>query len=230
MRPICRSTAVLGVVLALAACAVQPPSGPTVMALPGEGKSFEAFQQEDQYCRGYAFQMSGGQQTAQAGTDRAVGTAVLGTAVGAGLGAALGSLSGQMGAGAAIGGAAGALVGSSAGASSAQASAGGQQQQYDVSYTQCMYSKGDSVQPSPPGGYAGGYGYSGYSYPGYSYPAYGYPTSGYPAYSGGYYGGPVVVGPTVVIGGGGGGWGGGYGNRGGYYGGGYRGGYGYRHW
>jgi hypothetical protein len=208
MRPIYRSTAVLGAVLALAACAVPPPSGPTVMALPGEGKSFEAFQQEDQYCRGYAFQMSGGQQAAQAGTDRAVGTAVVGTAVGAGLGAALGSLSGQMGAGAAIGGAAGALVGTSAGAGSAQASAGGQQQQYDVSYTQCMYSKGDSVQSSPPSGYAGGYGY----------PAY-----GYPAYAGGYYGGPAVVGPTVVIGGGG--WGGGYGYRGGY-GGGYRGGYG----
>ncbi len=93
-------------------------------------------------------------------------------------------------------------------------SAAGQQQQYDVSYTQCMYSKGNSVQSAPPGAaYAGGY------------PVYG----GYPAY-GGYYGSGVYgYGPSVIIGGGGWGWGGyrgyGYGYRGYGYGG-YRGGWG----
>ena len=201
--------------LALAACAVPPPTGPTVMALPGAGKSFEAFQQDDMACRQYAFQLSGGAQQANAGTDRAVGTAVIGTALGAAAGAALGSLSGQMGAGAAIGGAAGLLVGGASGASGAQASYAGQQQQYDVTYTQCMFSKGDTVRPAPNIGYAA-------AYPGY----------------GGYYSPPpVVYVPSIIIDGGGGGWDRGYGwNRGyggyhgyghpGGYGGGYRGGYG----
>ena len=162
--------------LALSACAVAPPSGPRVMALPGAGKDFGTFQQEDMICRQFASSQSGGYAGAQAATNNAVGTAVVGTAVGAGLGAALGSLSGQMGAGAAIGGVAGALVGGSAGANSAQYSAGDLQQRYDTSYTQCMYAHGDTVQ-SPPGGYyAGGPG---------PYPYYG------PAYVGG---------PTVVVG------------------------------
>ena len=45
------------------------------------------------------------------------------------------------------------------------------QQRYNVGYTQCMYSRGDSVQ-SPPGGYP----YPAYAYgaPYYPYP-YGYP-------------------------------------------------------
>ena len=52
--------------LALAACAVAPPSGPSVMALPQPGKSFEAFQQDDGICRGWASQQSGGPAAAQA--------------------------------------------------------------------------------------------------------------------------------------------------------------------
>lgn len=199
--------------LGLAACAVPPPSGPSVMALPADGKNFAVFQQEDMACRNYAYQMSGGQQQANAGTDRAVGSAVVGTALGAAAGAALGSLSGQMGAGAAIGGTAGLLVGGAAGAGNAQASYAGQQQQYDVTYTQCMYAKGNTVQSAPATGYAAGYpGYGTYSgYPGYA-PTYpGYPT-GYPGYAPGYYAPPAVVySPSVIVGGGwGGGWGGGY--------------------
>ena len=124
MRPIRRLLPLVFGPIALAACAVPPPAGPSVMALPGEGKTFEAFQQDDMICRNYAFQMSGGQQAANAGTDRAVGSAVVGTALGAAAGAALGSLSGQMGAGAAIGGATGLLVGSAAGAGNAQAAQG----------------------------------------------------------------------------------------------------------
>ncbi len=164
-------------VLALAACAVAPPSGPRVMALPAPGKDFGVFQQEDATCRQFASGQTGGAASAQAATNNAVGTAVVGTAVGAGLGAALGSLSGNMGAGAAVGGVAGALVGGSAAANGAQLSAGDLQQRYDASYTQCMYAHGDSVQ-SPPGGYQGGpapYGYYGYG----------------PAY---------VAGPAVVVG------------------------------
>ena len=190
-----RAHSVIGVVsvLALSACAVAPPQGPSVMALPQQGKSFEAFQQDDGMCRGYASQQTGGASAAQAANNSAVGSAVIGTALGAGVGAALGSVGGAMGAGAAIGGATGLLAGSAIGAGNAQAAGGNVQARYDTAYTQCMYSRGDTVQ-SAPGGYAGG-GYAGGGYPPGYYPA--------PYYGPGYYG------PAVIVGGGwgyGGGW------------------------
>jgi hypothetical protein len=181
-------------VLGLGACAVQPPQGPSVMALPPQGKSFEVFQADDATCRGYAYQQTGGASSAQAANNSAVGSALVGTALGAGLGAALGSVGGALGAGAAIGGATGLLAGSAIGAGNAQVAGGSVQARYDTAYTQCMYSRGNTVQ-SAPGGYAGGY------------PAYG--PGYYPyAYGPGYYG----YGPTVIVGGGwgwggGGGWG-----------------------
>ena len=48
--------AILGLVtaLGLTACAVVPPSGPTVLVLPPEGKNLGRFQQEDANCRNYA--------------------------------------------------------------------------------------------------------------------------------------------------------------------------------
>lgn len=190
-----RAISTLGIVsvLALSACAVAPPQGPSVMALPQQGKPFDVFQQDDATCRGFATQQTGGASSAQAANNSAAGSAVIGTALGAGLGAALGSVGGAVGAGAAIGGATGLLAGSAIGANNAQASGGNVQARYDTAYTQCMYSKGNSVQ-SAPSGYAGGYGgYQG-GYPGY-YPA--------PYY------GPGFFGPSVVIGGGwgyGGGW------------------------
>ena len=178
------------------------------MALPGAGKDFGTFQQEDMMCRQFAYEQNGGAAGAQAATNNAVGTAILGTAVGAGLGMALGSLGGQAGAGAAIGGTMGALMGGSAAASGAARAGGDLQQGYDTAYTQCMYSRGNSIQ-SPPGGYR-----SGVSGPGYGYengyepgPGYGYgPGPGY-----GYGPGPVgyYAGPSVIIGTGWG-WGGRY--------------------
>lgn len=184
-----RLTIGLASVLALGACAVPPPSGPRVMALPGAGKDFGTFQQEDAMCRQFASGQSGGTASAQAATNNAVGTAVAGTVIGAGLGAALGSLGGQVGTGAAIGATAGALVGGSAGANGAALSSADLQQHYDASYTQCMYAHGDTVQ-SPPGGYRAEGGYP-------------YPYGPYPYYGPGY----AYGGPTVVIGGGWG-WGG----------------------
>jgi hypothetical protein len=178
-------------VLALGACAVAPPQGPSVMALPAQGKSFDAFQQDDYSCRGYASQQTGGASSSQAANNSAIGSAAVGTALGAGVGAALGSVGGAMGAGAAIGGATGLLAGSAIGAGNAQAAGGNVQARYDTAYTQCMYSRGNTVQ-SAPSGYAGSYP------PGY-YPA--------PAYGYGY--GPGYYGPAVVVGGGwgfGGGW------------------------
>ncbi|HBK04816.1 MAG TPA: glycine zipper family protein [Acetobacteraceae bacterium] len=187
-----RAISGLGVVsvLALSACAVAPPQGPSVMALPAQGKSFEVFQQDDMICRSYASQQTGGASATQAANDSAVGSAVIGTALGAGVGAALGSVGGAMGAGAAIGGATGLLAGSMVGAGNAQVAGGNVQARYDTAYTQCMYSRGNTVQ-SAPTGYATGY-------PAGYYPA--------PYYGPGYYG------PAVVVGGG-------WGYGGGYYGG-----------
>jgi hypothetical protein len=177
--------------LALSACAVAPPAGPTVMALPPQGKSFAAFQQDDAICREFASQQTGGQSAAGVANNSAVGSAALGTALGAGVGAALGSVGGAVGAGAAIGGATGLLAGSAIGAGNAQAAGYGVQQRYDTAYTQCMYSKGNPVQ-APPAGYA--------AYP--APPPYGY--GGY--YGPGYYG-PGFYGSSIVVGGGWG-WGG----------------------
>lgn len=176
--------------LLLAACAVAP-SAPSVMALPAQGKSFEAFQQDDFTCRGYASQQTGGVSASQAANNSAVGSAVLGTALGAGVGAALGSVGGAVGTGAAIGGATGLLAGSAIGANNAAAAGAGTQQQYDVAYTQCMYAKGNTVQSAPSG-------YAAYPAP-YPYAA-AYP---YPYYY------PYAYGPSVSIGVGGG-WGGGW--------------------
>lgn len=136
-------------ILALAACTVHPPTGPSVMALPPQGKSLETFQGEDLMCRGYAEHQVGGVDPAQAGQRSMLGSAAIGTGLGAGVGMALGSLSGAMGAGAAVGGAAGLLMGSAMGANNARASTGNLQQRYDIAYTQCMYSRGNAVQNAP---------------------------------------------------------------------------------
>ena len=197
-------------VVALGACAVVPPAGPTVMALPGHGKSFPAFQQDDVTCRGYAQQQTGYQQPGQAGNNAAVGSAVLGTVIGAAAGAAIGAAAGNPGAGAAIGGATGLLGGSAIGANNAAAGEAGLQQHYDIAYTQCMYVHGNSVQSAPSG-------YAGYAAPGYGY-GYGYPA--YPYYAPGYYGPSLTLG----FGGGWGGWGWGHGWGGGWHGGGWHGG------
>jgi hypothetical protein len=180
-----RTAILLALPAALAACAVAPPSGPDIVAMPGQGKDLAAFQQDDAACRGYASQSTGGTQAAQNATNNAVGTAVVGTAIGAAAGAALGSVSGNVGAGAAIGGATGLVAGSAIGANGAQASADDLQFHYDTAYAQCMASRGNTISTPPPayaaspypGPYAGPYPYP---YP-YAYP--------YP----GYYGPPVVV-------------------------------------
>lgn len=125
--------------LALGACAAVPPSGPSVMALPGNGKSFEQFRADDAACRAYASSRTD-KTPEQASVNSGVKSAAIGTAVGAAAGALLG---GHKGAG--VGAGAGLLVGSMAGAGAAQHSAYTLQQRYDIAYTQCMYAKGDKV-------------------------------------------------------------------------------------
>jgi outer membrane lipoprotein SlyB len=167
--------------LAVAACAVAPPTGPTVMALPKPGGNFADFQNQDAACRNFASAQIGYGSPAQAANQSAVGSAALGTAIGAAAGAALGSVSGNAGAGAAIGGAGGLLVGSAAGANNAQLSGAALQNRYDVAYTQCMVAAGYTVEQ-----------------PSYAVPAYAYGPSPY-AYPPPYYYGPSV---GIGIGGG----------------------------
>jgi hypothetical protein len=148
--------------LALGACTVAPPSGPSVVAMPGPGKSFDQFQQDDAVCKNYAqSKMPDAGQLAQASQQNSTGTAVAGTLIGAAAGAALGSLSGNVGTGAAVGAGVGLLGGASVAGNNAQAGADSLQSRYDVAYAQCMVGHGESLQQpagpvyaAPPGYYA----------------------------------------------------------------------------
>ena len=129
--------------LALLAGCVTAPTGPSVMALPGNGKSFDQFRFDDANCRQYAQTQVGGSNADQASVDAGVRSAAVGTLVGAAAGAALG---GHEGAG--VGAGTGLLVGSIAGSGAAQSSAYGVQRNYDNAYIQCMYAKGEQVPAS----------------------------------------------------------------------------------
>ena len=65
----------VGAVLLLGACASVPPSGPSVMVLPGSNKSFEQFRADDQDCRRYASAQLGGATPEQAAADSAARSA-----------------------------------------------------------------------------------------------------------------------------------------------------------
>ncbi|WP_321865898.1 YMGG-like glycine zipper-containing protein [Paraburkholderia tropica] len=131
--------AVLAAAGLLSACAVVP-TGPSVMALPGTGKTFDQFRNDDYNCRQFAFQQVGGGATNQAATNAGVGSAVVGTALGAAVGAAFGG-----GQGAAIGAGAGLLAGSAVGMGNVQGSAYDVQRRYDYAYLQCMYGNGNRI-------------------------------------------------------------------------------------
>jgi hypothetical protein len=138
------------VALALGGCAVMPPSGPSIVALPHSGESLEQFQQNDYACRDYANRSTNSSGAAQAATTNSVNSAALGTFGGAAIGALLGAAAGNAGAGAAIGAGSGLLIGGANGANSAEYSAAGLQAHYDAAYAQCMTSKGDVIaQPRP---------------------------------------------------------------------------------
>jgi hypothetical protein len=140
--------------LLLGAC-VSIPTGPSVLVLPGTGKSFDQFRYDDRECRDYAYVQVGGTSPSQAASDSVAKSAAVGTAVGAAAGAALDGRSG-----AAAGAAGGLLVGSAAGAGAGEASAYAIQRRYDHAFVQCMYAKGHKVPVSgsftsaPPAGSA----------------------------------------------------------------------------
>src|SRR5229473_1531710 len=123
------SPLLMGAIL-LSAC-VSMPKGPSVMVLPGSGKSFDQFRYDDVECRQFADFQIGGSSPSEAAADSAAKSAVVGTAIGAAAGAALGGRSGA-----------------AAGAGAGETSAYGLQRRYDYAYIQCMYAKGHKVPVS----------------------------------------------------------------------------------
>ena len=81
MKPL-HVTIGLAAVLVLGGCATIP-TGPSTMALPGTGKTFEQFRFDDGECQRYVFQQIGGMTAEKAAEESAVRSAVVGTAVGA---------------------------------------------------------------------------------------------------------------------------------------------------
>jgi len=136
---------VLVVVIAVlvTACATVP-TGPSVMVLPGNGKSFEQFLTDDAVCRQWAMQQTG-TTTERVSSESTISGAVIGTALGAAAGAAIGAAAGSPGTGAAVGAGAGLLGGTAIGAGNAQMAGTSVQGRYDVAYMQCMYAKGNQI-------------------------------------------------------------------------------------
>ena len=125
--------------LLVGACTVMP-TGPSMLVLPGTGRSMDNFRYDDNECRQFAYAQIGGTSAQQAANQSAVGSAVVGTAIGAVAGAAIGGSQG-----AAVGAGVGLVGGSAVGVNSAYASGYGTQRQYDNAYIQCMYAKGHRV-------------------------------------------------------------------------------------
>jgi len=140
MKPTLKiSAAVALAALVLGGCATAP-TGPSVMVYPGSGKSFDQFRADEHDCRQYAYNEIGGDAAAQNVNNSAATSAVVGTAIGALAGAAIG---GHNAAG--VGAGVGLIAGSSAGANQDARGSYSMQRRYDMSYLQCMYSKGNKV-------------------------------------------------------------------------------------
>ncbi|RZF27699.1 glycine zipper family protein [Paraburkholderia sp. UYCP14C] len=138
------------IALALGGCAVAPPSGPSIAAMPRSGETLAEFQANDYACRDYANHSTNPAGAAQAANTNSVNSAALGTLGGAAIGALFGAAAGNAGAGAAIGAGSGLLIGGANSANGAQYSAAAMQAHYDTAYAQCMVSKGETiVQPQP---------------------------------------------------------------------------------
>jgi hypothetical protein len=158
----------VGAALMLGACATVRPSGPAVIVVPGSGKDFAAFQQDDTICRrhmaantGYGDLALPHTQGSNAGTTGEAGTAWVAGKTGG------------------VGTAAGAPPGS--GTTAANASGASTPEPPDETipnqsgYLQCMAARGDTVRPEPTG-YAETANWYGYAYPYDAYPyGYGYP-------------------------------------------------------
>lgn len=126
--------------LTLSACTTVPPNEPSVLVLPGTGKSFEQFRADNTECKQFAQEQTGGRTPDSVAFDSGVRSAAVGTVLGAAAGAAI---NGRSGAG--VGAGSGLALGGLAGTETGQTSASRLQQRYDFSYEQCMYAKGHRV-------------------------------------------------------------------------------------
>ena len=130
-------------VLVLAGCA-SIPTGPSVAVMPGPGKPFDQFQQDNAICRQFAEQQIGVDPNQVAREQ-----VLTGAASGAAIGAASGALMGHGHESAESMAGAGVIVGSAAGANAAGASTITLQRRYDIAYQQCMYAKGNLIPGYP---------------------------------------------------------------------------------
>lgn len=130
----------IAALLLLGGC-VSVPSGPSVMVLPGSGKSFDQFRADDMDCRQFASSQVGGATPGSAAESSGVQSAVIGTAIGAAAGALIGGHGNPAAAGAGIG----LLFGSASGSGAANQSQYELQRRYDVGYQQCMYARGNQI-------------------------------------------------------------------------------------
>src|SRR5258705_10918057 len=80
---------IFGAALVLGACS-SLPKGPSLMALPGTGKSQDQFQYDDAECRNFADTQIGGVTPSEVANSGTAKGAAAGTAIGAGGGAAFG--------------------------------------------------------------------------------------------------------------------------------------------
>jgi hypothetical protein len=126
--------------LALGACTTTPPNEPSVMVLPGSGKSFEQFRTDNDACKQYAYAQVAGRTPEGTGIASGVTSAAVGTVLGAAAGAAA-----DGGRGASVGAGAGLALGGLSGAGAAETSASRLQHRYDIGYQQCMYAKGHRI-------------------------------------------------------------------------------------
>ena len=146
----------VGLLALVAGCATRP-IGPSTMVMPAPNKPFEVFTADDNYCRQFANQQSGGTAAAEKANEEATRGAILGTLAGAAIGAVASAGSG--GRGAAPGAAIGAVAGTAIGAGEANRSVAQIQRDYDRAYVQCMYSRGNQVPGFHSPGASGGGGY-----------------------------------------------------------------------
>ncbi len=132
-----------GVVLSLIGACTTMPTGPSVLVLPGTGKTFDQFRDDDLVCRNFATGQIGGASTSSVAADSGVKSAAVGTVLGAAAGAAING-----GRGAGVGAGTGLAFGGLAGAGAANESSYDTQQRYDFGYEQCMYAKGHRIPVS----------------------------------------------------------------------------------
>ena len=131
----------------LSACATAP-TGPSVMVLPGSGRSFSQFQADDALCRQWAAQQTGFDPSQPVEQSVPRHSAMRGAARGAALGAVGGAIGGDAGKGAAVGAAVGGL-----GTVMRDRRANEEQQQaysastqsYDRAYGACLRGRGYTV-------------------------------------------------------------------------------------